>query len=137
MTDLGGWGHEYIRQLEGEIVKQVTICNKSIKVLIPLIKRIMIFNCAHNGELQTCDLLMETDQLHLLYNYITKDSYARTCLYLTSCARYVDDFEGKKIMKIIYDLYFRFEEHSKSLIVALQLNNSNLVKDLFRTCTDK
>lgn len=78
MKSIGDWGHEYIRQLEKEIVQQWTYnCKESTNVLMPLINDILKFNCSHNAEIQACDLLMEIDMLHLLPDYMTQTMHHR------------------------------------------------------------
>ncbi|XP_044759668.1 26S proteasome non-ATPase regulatory subunit 2-like [Coccinella septempunctata] len=136
MTNIGDWGHEYIRQLENEIV-QTWGNEKTNKTLMPLIMDIMTFNCHHHAEIQGCDLLMEIDQLHLLPQYITEETYDRMCLYLTSCTKYVDVLEASKIMSLVVEQYMKFEIYSRALIIALQSDNKDMVKNIFKACKDK
>ncbi|XP_030745305.1 26S proteasome non-ATPase regulatory subunit 2-like [Sitophilus oryzae] len=139
MKDIGDWGHEYIRQLESEIVQQWSEndCEVSENMLMPLIHDIIQFNCTHHAEIQACDLLMEIDNLQWLGNYIASNTYQRMCYYLISCSKYVDDTERSKIMQLAFDQYIKFGEYSKSLIIALQMNNDELVNQVFKKCRDK
>lgn len=59
------------------------------------------------------------------------------CYYLISCAKYVDDIERDKIMKLAYDQYLKYREYSRSLILALQMNHEELVNEVFMQCRDK
>ncbi|KAK9888118.1 hypothetical protein WA026_000390 [Henosepilachna vigintioctopunctata] len=136
MTNIGDWGHEYIRQLENEIVQKWSD-EKTNEVLLPLIKDIMTFNCSHHAEIQGCDLLMEIDQLNLLQQYVTEDTYERMCLYLTSCTKYVDVLEANKIMDLVAEQYMKFKVYSRALVIALQSNNDKMVKEIFKICKDK
>lgn len=136
MSNIGDWGHEYIRQLENEIVETWND-EKMANVLMPLIKDIMDFNCHHHAEIQGCDLLMEIDQLNLLPQYITEETYERMCLYLTSCTKYVDVLEANKIMNLVAEQYMKFDIYSRALIIALQSCNKELVKNIFKSCKDK
>ncbi|XP_076259804.1 26S proteasome non-ATPase regulatory subunit 2-like [Rhynchophorus ferrugineus] len=139
MKNIGDWGHEYIRQLESEIVQQWidSQCEAGDKILMPLIHDIIEFNCTHHAEIQACDLLMEIDQLSLLPKYIAPNNYKRMCYYLVSCTKYVDEAERSKIMNIAFEQYLKYEEHSTALILALQLNDDELVNDVFESCKDK
>ncbi|XP_969349.2 26S proteasome non-ATPase regulatory subunit 2 [Tribolium castaneum] len=137
MENIGDWGHEYIRQLEIEIVKQWVMCENNYKTLSPLVKQIMRFNCSHHDEIQGCDLLMEINQMYMLFDYVTRENYKPICLYLASCAKYVDDLESKKILKLISQFYYLFQEHCRCLVVAIQIKDSALIEKLFNTCTDK
>ncbi|CAG9865525.1 unnamed protein product [Phyllotreta striolata] len=138
MKNIGDWGHEYIRQLEKEIVQQWNFnCEKTTRQILPLIKDIMIFNTTHHAEIQGCDLLMEIDLLNELPQYMSKNNYPRICMYLHSCSKYVDDIERIKIMKLVKDQYIQFGEYAKALITAMQSDDGDLINKIFSTCTDK
>lgn len=136
MKNIGDWGHEYVRQLEMEIIEQYFSCPKSEEVLMGLIKDVVEFDCKHHAEIQACDLLMEIDKLDLLPQYIDKSIYGRICLYLQSCSKYVDETEGEKILKLVAQQYVRFDEFAKALIIAIQLNDKKMVEDVFVKCKD-
>lgn len=138
MKNIGDWGHEYIRQLEKEIVQQWSFnCDTSIKMLMPLINDIINFNCNHHAEIQACDLLMEIDLLQILPQYMAKSTYQRMCMYLSSCSKYVDEMERTKIMKLTCEQYLIYQEYSKSLITAIQMNDSEMVNKIFFLCKDR
>ena len=136
MTNIGDWGHEYIRQLEMEIVPQTFACAKLEGMVEGLVKDIVKFNCEHHAEIQACDLLMEIDKLEFLPPYIDKSIYARVCLYLSCCSKYVEDLEAEKILSLVADQYIRFEEYCKALIVAIGINDKNLANEIFEKCKD-
>ncbi|XP_018332038.1 26S proteasome non-ATPase regulatory subunit 2-like [Agrilus planipennis] len=136
MKNVGSWGHEYVRQLETEIVEQWSICSDSGPKLMPLVQDIVSFDCNNHAEIQACDVLMEIDRLEILPKYIDNGTYQRICLYLMSCAKYVDDVEATKILKIVADQYKRFEEYPRALVVALQLRDKEMVDGLFADCKD-
>ncbi|KAL1512972.1 hypothetical protein ABEB36_002467 [Hypothenemus hampei] len=139
MRNIGDWGHEYIRQLESEIVEQLGLahCEIGEHILQPLIKDILAFNCTHNAEIQACDLLMEIDCLPLLSEYINENTYQRICCYLTSCAKYTDKSERNEIMRLCYEEYIKFGEYVRSLIIGLQLNDDELIHNSFFRCKEK
>nr|CAI5859797.1 unnamed protein product [Callosobruchus analis] len=138
MKNIGDWGHEYIRQLEKEIVQQWPHnCETSSTMLMPLINDILTFNCTHHAEIQACDLLMEIDLLAMLPEYMSRNTYERMCMYLSSCSKYVDDVERGKIMRLICEQYLRFNEYTKSLITALQMKDDEMVHKIFESCKDK
>ncbi|CAH0564060.1 unnamed protein product [Brassicogethes aeneus] len=137
MTNIGDWGHEYIRHLENEIVQKWTNCEESERILMPLVKDIIEFNCGHHAEIQACDLLMEIDKLNMLPEYLNQSTYPRVCLYLMSCTKYVDDVERSKIMKLICHEYLKFGEYSRSLITAILMNDDDMANTIFETCKEK
>lgn len=136
MQNIGDWGHEYIRQLETEVVEEWSTVSDTTE-LLSLIKDIITFDCHYHAEIQACDMLMEIDKLELLPDHIDSSTYARICLYLTSCVKYVDSVEGLKILKLVAKQYIRFGENTKALIIAIQLNDKDMVNQIFANCTDK
>lgn len=134
---LGDWGHEYLRQLESEIVDQWSSCQKTSTMLMPLVQDIVKYDCAHHAELQACDLLMEIDKLEILPPHIQKDTYQRICLYLASCAKYVDDVEAAKIMELVSGQYLKFGEYAKALVLYMQMRDGPMVKKVFEMCKDQ
>lgn len=79
---------------------------------------------------------MEIDQLELLPPNIDKSIYQRICLYLLSCAKYVDDTEAGKIINLVTEQYLRFEEYAKALIIFMQTRNTEMIKEIFKQCKD-
>jgi 26S proteasome regulatory subunit N1 len=52
------------------------------EMLLNLAKHIVQFYMVHNAEADACDLLMEIENVELLFDYVDKDTYNRVCLYL-------------------------------------------------------
>nr|XP_012234426.1 PREDICTED: 26S proteasome non-ATPase regulatory subunit 2-like [Linepithema humile] len=137
----GEWGHEYVRQLEAEIVDEWT--NVPIKEeqeirkrLTPLIKSIISFDMKHNAEIQACDLCLEIDELNFLAEHLDSTNFTRVCHYLISCAAYSEDTERKQILEFATEQYLKFNEYTRAILVALQLANSELVFKCFTACSD-
>ncbi|KAG5327003.1 PSMD2 ATPase, partial [Acromyrmex heyeri] len=137
----GDWGHEYVRQLEAQIVDEWT--NAPIKEereirkrLIPLIKSIIAFDTRHNAEIQACDLCLEIDELNFLAEYLEPTNFARVCYYLISCATYSEETERRQILEFATEQYLKFNEYTRAILVALQLVNSELVFKCFTACPD-
>ncbi|XP_015188536.1 PREDICTED: 26S proteasome non-ATPase regulatory subunit 2-like [Polistes dominula] len=137
----GEWGHEYVRQLEAEIVDEWTSApikeEKNIRLrLTPLIKSIVQFNMKHNAEIQACDLCLEIDQIHFLLDHLNNNNFLRVLHYLTSCAAYSEEMEKQQILEFVYSQYIRFNDYSKAMLIAIQLNNPELVFTCLNTCID-
>ncbi|XP_072751071.1 26S proteasome non-ATPase regulatory subunit 2 [Anoplolepis gracilipes] len=137
----GEWGHEYVRQLEAEIVDEWT--NAPIKDehdirkrLTPLIKSIVSFDIKHNAEIQACDLCLEIDELNFLTEHLDSTNFARVCHYLISCAAYSEDTERRQILEFATEQYLKFNEFTRAILIALQLANSELIFKCFNACPD-
>lgn len=90
LTQIGEWGHEYVRHLAGEIAGEWADMTGEAEnegelkeKLILLARQIVPYNMAHNAEAEACDLLMEIERLDLLEQYVDENIYTRVCLYLT------------------------------------------------------
>lgn len=106
-------------------------------MLLPLVQDIVKYDCKFHAELQACDLLMEIDKLEILPPHIQKDTYQRICLYLASCAKFVDDMEAAKITKLVADQYLKFEEYAKALMLYTQMRDVPMIKKVFEMCKDQ
>merc|ERR1719162_214559 len=63
---LTSWGHEYIRNISGEIAeehKERMEKGATVKDLLELVEEIVPFNMKHNAEVDAIDLLCEVDKI--------------------------------------------------------------------------
>ncbi|KAA8526343.1 hypothetical protein F0562_008454 [Nyssa sinensis] len=137
--DIGSWGHEYVRNLAGEIAQEYAKRQSeeaSVKDLMELAQQIVAFHMKHNAEPEAVDLLMEVEDLDLLVEHVDSTNYKRTCLYLTSAARYLPGPDDMLVLDIAYMIYLKFEEYPSALQIALFLDNMQYVKQVFTSCDD-
>lgn len=135
-TNVGDWGHEYVRQLELEIADEwnrVEVEEERNK-LLHLIKDIIAFDMKHNAEIQACDLLMEIDRLDLLH--MDKSNYLRVCLYLHSCASYIEEPERSVVINGVMQHYIHFKEYPRALALAMSINDAKQMAAIFTKCSD-
>jgi len=133
-TDLGAWGHEYVRSLTGEIgneynARAITAAGDGLTEantadLIDLVKVILPFHLEHNAAAEAVDLLVEVQQLPLLIQEgakVDENNYARICLYLLRCADFMADPEDlAEILNTAYTIYSQQGAHVDALRVALR-----------------
>ena len=91
---------------------------------------------AHNAEAEACDLLMEIEHVELLIDYVEKETYQRVCLYFLSCVPYVPEPEDTILLKTAYKLYLKFQQDQLALRCAIQLNDMDLIQEVFYNCKD-
>lgn len=108
----------------------------SKETLIKLAKEIVHFYMNHNAEAEACDLLMEIENVELLIEYSEKETYQRVCLYLLGCVAYVPEPEDTVLLTTCYKIYNKFDQAQLSLRCAIQLNNMDLIQEVFNSCTD-
>ncbi|XP_059659806.1 26S proteasome non-ATPase regulatory subunit 2 homolog A [Cornus florida] len=137
--DIGSWGHEYVRNLAGEIAQEYAKRQGEeapIDDLMELVQQIVAFHMKHNAEPEAVDLLMEVEDLDLLLEYVDTTNFKRTCLYLTSAARYLAGPDDMLVLDIAYMIYLKFEEYPSALQIALILDNMQYVKQVFTSSDD-
>ncbi|KAK2976945.1 hypothetical protein RJ640_028748 [Escallonia rubra] len=137
--DIGSWGHEYVRNLAGEISQEYTKRQSKeapIDDLMKLVHQIVAFHMKHNAEPEAVDLLMEVEDLDLLVEHVDKTNFRRTCLYLTSSARYLPGPDDMLVLDIAYMIYIKSKEFPRALQIALFLDNLQYVKQVFTSCDD-
>lgn len=137
--DIGSWGHEYVRNLAGEIAQEYAKRQNEdapIDDLMDLVQQIVAFHMKHNAEPEAVDLLMEVEDLDLLVEHVDKTNYKRTCLYLTAAAKYLPGPDDMLVLDIAYTIYLKFEEYACALQIALFLDNLQYVKQIFTSCND-
>ncbi|KAL2629531.1 hypothetical protein R1flu_014217 [Riccia fluitans] len=136
--DIGSWGHEYVRNLAGEIGVefQQRQNEKPVDDLMDLVKQIVPFHVKHNAEPEAVDLLMEVESLELLIGYIDKGNYKRTCSYLTSFSSYMPEPDDILVLDVAYQIYRKFGKYPDAMRVALRMDNIQYVKSTFKDCTD-
>ncbi|CAH8314583.1 unnamed protein product [Eruca vesicaria subsp. sativa] len=136
---IGSWGHEYVRNLSGEVAVEYTIRQveeSSIMDLMDLVRQIVAFLMKHNAETEAVDLLMEVEDLDLLLDHVGRTNFRRTCNYLTSAAKYRPWPDDMVALDLAYTLYMKFKEYPNALQIALLLDNMQYVKQVFTSCTD-
>ncbi|KAK2434681.1 26S proteasome non-ATPase regulatory subunit 2 A [Trifolium repens] len=137
--DIGSWGHEYVRNLAGEIAQEYAKRQSEeapIDDLMELVQQIVAFHMKHNAEPEAVDLLMEVEDLDMLIEHVDKTNFKRTCLYLTSSARYLPGPDDLLVLDIAYSIYLKFEEYPNALQIALFLDNLQHVRQVFTSCDD-
>nr|VDC95034.1 unnamed protein product [Brassica rapa] len=121
--DIGSWGHEYTEEAP-------------IDDLMELVQQIVAFHMKHNAETEAVDLLMDVEDLDLLLEHVDKTNFKRTCNYLTSAAKYLPGPDDMLVLDISYMIYMKFEEYPNALQIALFIDNTQYVKQVFTSCAD-
>ena len=63
-------------------------------------------------------------------------AYNRVCLYLTSCVPYVPEPENTNLLKTALRIFRKFDQFPLAMRLALQLNDKELVEEIFLSCKD-
>ncbi|XP_062229712.1 26S proteasome non-ATPase regulatory subunit 2 homolog A-like isoform X2 [Phragmites australis] len=136
--DIGSWGHEYVRNLAGEIAQEFQkrqYDDMPIDSLMELVQQIVSFHMKHNAEPEAVDLLMEVEDLDLLVEHVDATNYKRACLYLTSSSKYLPSPDDMLALEIAFTIYLKFGDLASALRIALLLDNK-YVKQVYAATDD-
>ncbi|KAK1326758.1 26S proteasome non-ATPase regulatory subunit 2 1A [Acorus calamus] len=137
--EIGSWGHEYVRNLAGEISQEFArrqFDDTPLDDMMDLVQQIVAFHMKHNAEPEAVDLLMEVEDLDLLIEHVDETNYKRACLYLTSSSSYLPGPDDILALDIAYSIYMNFKDYTSALRLALFLDNIQHVKRVFTSCED-
>ncbi|KAJ9088939.1 proteasome regulatory particle base subunit [Entomophthora muscae] len=156
--DIVSWGHEYVRTLALEIgqefaanrdqsleedgdhmgpIREKAESEKHIKDLFDLSMQITPFFLKHNAEADAVDLLFEIESIHEIIALADENTYKRVCLYMISCVPLLPPPDDKEFLKAAYTLYRKYNEFTSALLMAIRLDNAELIQETFEQCTDK
>ncbi|DBB00701.1 TPA: hypothetical protein ACH3X3_002371 [Trebouxia sp. C0006] len=136
----GSWGHEYVRNLAGEISSEFQHREEQdadVKDLLNLVSQIVPYHMSHNAEPDAVDLLLEVEKLEWLAQYVDDKNYSRTCLYLVSCCAYLAEPDDTAVLRTAYDLYIKCSKYVDAMRIALRMNNHELILSTMTSCPDK
>ena len=143
--DLGGWGHEYVRPLAGEIGDEYNERlgaadegGKPAAELLPLIlEKMLPFFMAHNTESEAIDLLMEVGRLDELLPHVDATNCDRVVMYLVQVASYVPEPEDGEVLLIAVKCRRKLGKAPEALRLALRLGDMALVEEILTSCDDE
>ncbi len=106
--------------------------------LLPLVRAIVPFHMRHNAEPEAVDLLVEIERLDLLLEHVDAGNYARTALYLVSCASYLPEPDDATVLRVAHSIYQKVGRLPEALRCALKLaaSGSDLVAATWQAAND-
>lgn len=140
---LGDWGHEYVRNISGEIGQEYAArtekdVDADVADLLALVTEIVPFNIKHNAEYEAIDLLVEVEQLEQASSVVTADNFERAAKYLLAVSEYIGDpDEQMKIWQLSYDAYFSNDALADALRVAIRMDNTDKMVACFNATEDE
>lgn len=135
------WGHEYLRNLALEIgnsyEENLGVDNALIDRLVKLTLKIVPFFLEHNAEADAIDLLLEIESIDKLPQFVDESTYARVCLYMVRCVPLLAPPDDASFLNTAYSIYMAHNELTQALVIAIKLDNENLIKQVFDATNDK
>lgn len=139
-TDLGSWGHEYMRHLALEIgAEHQNRLNdeKPTDDITDLAASLVPFFIKHNAEADAVDILSELEMIDQVDKYIDENTYARVCLYMVSNVPLLTYPDNDKFLRTAYQVYRKYNQYTQAVALAIRLNDRDLIEEAFNSTKDK
>lgn len=154
IDDLESWGHDFVRNLSGEVAAEHTRRVEALEAaagddmtdspkqveeddLLELVKHIVPFHMKHNAEPDACDLLMEMGRPEDIIDqvdYSVFSKHQRVYLYLSACAKYVPEPDNSRLRRTVLEVQRRAKQWASALVIALGLHDMEAAKSVFLEC---
>ncbi|UZJ54685.1 hypothetical protein CBS101457_004005 [Exobasidium rhododendri] len=144
--DPGLWGHEYMRHLSAELGEEYNSLSETDDAaladgtkhqeLLDLALLIVPFSLKHNAEADAVDLLLELESIHKLPQFVDKDTYGRTCLYMVSCVNLLVPPDDRDFLQTAHEIYRKFDRFAEAMTIALRLGDRDLIRSDFEAPTN-
>ncbi|KAK4998320.1 proteasome regulatory particle base subunit, partial [Elasticomyces elasticus] len=139
-TDLGSWGHEYMRHLALEIGQEYQnrlAKDEDSENLIALVLSLVPFFLSHNAEADAVDILSEMEMIEKIKDYLDENAYARVCLYMVSMVPLLTYPYNDEFLRTAHDIYLQYKQLPQAITLAIRLNDMELIKADFAATKDK
>lgn len=136
------WGHEYIRHLALEIgeASDESLESDEKKFDEDEIKKIVLkivpFFLKHNQEADAVDLLLETDHISELPQFVDKQIFRRVGLYLVSCVPLLPPPDDLEFLQTAFAIYLEHGELTQALALAIRIDDEELIESVFNATED-
>ncbi|KAK9469831.1 armadillo-type protein [Lipomyces arxii] len=138
-TDLGSWGHEYVRHLALEIGDEHgarVAKEETYDDLMELALQIVPFFLKHNAEADAVDLLLEMEAIEKLPPFVDKETYSRVCLYMVSCVTLLAPPDDMAFLRTAFKIYLSQEQLTHAMAIAIRLDDHDAIKAVFSATDD-
>ena len=139
-TDIGSWGHEYMRHLALELgqehEKRLNNAEET-EELVQLVRTLVPFFLSHNAEADAVDVLSEMEMIEDIKDHLDENTYARVCLYMVSMVPLLTYPDNDRFLRTAHDTYVKFKQLTQAISLAIRLNDMELIKSDFASAGDK
>jgi len=139
-SDLGSWGHEYMRHLAleiGEEREKRLDEQQETEDLTKLAFTLVPFFLSNNAEADAVDILSELEMIESIKDYLDDDTYARVCLYMVSMVPLLTYPDNDRFLRTAHDIYLQRAKLTQAISLAIRINDMELIKSDFAAATDK
>ncbi|CAI4210616.1 unnamed protein product [Parascedosporium putredinis] len=138
-SDIGSWGHEYVRHLAleiGEVYGKRFAGEEDTDDLVDLALSLVPLFLKSNAEADAVDLMSELEIIDRIPEFLDKDTYPRVCLYMVSMVNLLPYPENELFLKTAHKIYTQYNQFTQAMAIAIRLNDVELIKAGFSRCKD-
>jgi 26S proteasome regulatory subunit N1 len=138
--DIGSWGHEYMRHLAleiGEEFQKRLDDEAGTDDLTELAIALVPFFLKHNAEADAVDILSELEMIERIEQFLDENTYSRVCLYMVSMVPLLAYPDNDRFLRTAYGIYKQYNQYTQALVLAIRLNQMDLIEDIFYSTKDK
>lgn len=138
-SDIGSWGHEYVRHLAleiGEVYGKRFATDEPVTELHQLAKTLVPLFLKNNAEADAVDLLSELEIIHELPDFVDENTYSRVCLYMVSMVNLLAYPDNTNFLQVAHDIYTKYNQWTQAMVLAIRLNNKALMEADFQNSGD-
>ncbi|ODQ77118.1 hypothetical protein BABINDRAFT_104969 [Babjeviella inositovora NRRL Y-12698] len=139
-SEIGTWGHEYVRHLAleiGDVYTEKLEAAEPADDLLRLALDIVPFFLKHNAEADAVDLLLEIEAIDHLPQFVDSLTYARVCLYMVSCVPLLAPPDDLAFLNTAFQIYLSQGLLTQALAVAIRIDDESLIQAVFDATTDE
>lgn len=138
-SDIGSWGHEYVRHLALEIgevhAKRVT-ADEPVKDLIDLATTLVPIFIQSNQDADAVDLMSELEIIEDIPKYVDGETYARVCLYMVSMVNLLTYPDNETFLRTAHKIYMEYKQYTQAMVLAIRLHDVDLIRSDFEKAED-
>lgn len=138
-TDIGSWGHEYVRHLAleiGEVYSKRITADEPTADLIDLALILVPLFIKSNQEADAVDLMSELEIIEKINEFVDENTYPRVCLYMVSMVNLLTYPDNETFLRVAHDIYINHKQFAQAVILAIRLHDIDLVQEDFDKAED-
>lgn len=139
-SDLGSWGHEYMRHLSLQIGQEYQARldkDEDTDELTNITNELVPFFLQHNAEADAVDILSELEMIEDIPKYLNEHTYARVALYMVSMVPLLPNPDNLHFLRTAYQIYSKYKQYTQAMAIAIRLNDQAIIQEAFNATDDK
>ncbi|KAK3180447.1 proteasome regulatory particle base subunit [Lecanicillium sp. MT-2017a] len=138
-SDIGSWGHEYVRHLAleiGEVYGQRVTADEPTNDLIDLALILVPLFIKGNQEADAVDLMSELEIIEQIPKHVDENTYSRVCLYMVTMVNLLTYPDNEQFLRTAHNIYMEYKQYTQAMVLAIRLHDYDLIRSDFQATDD-